>query len=114
MNIQYVEICNVIKFKLQKCINHITMTIFKSQIIKIKIITKFNKIHIPPRKTLTSKVKCNYNIYMFCSLFLSIAFYLLLEGKSKRGSKGRGEITLLVVKRGEENGLFVQLGFIWS
>ena len=35
MNIQYVEICNVIKFKLQKCINHITMTIFKSQIIKI-------------------------------------------------------------------------------
>ena len=39
---------------------------------------------------------------MFCSLFLSIAFYLLLEGKSKRGSKGRGEITLLVVKRGEE------------
>ena len=35
MNIQHVKICNVIKFKSQNCTNHITMTLFKSQRIKM-------------------------------------------------------------------------------
>ena len=35
MNIQHVEICNVIKFKSQNCTNHITMTLFKYQRIKM-------------------------------------------------------------------------------
>ena len=36
MSIQHVEICNVIKFKSQNCTNRITMTLFKSQRIKMK------------------------------------------------------------------------------
>ena len=35
MDIEHVEICNVIKFKSQNCTNHITMTLFKSQRIKM-------------------------------------------------------------------------------
>ena len=35
MNIQHVKICNVIKFKSQNCTNHITMTVFKYQRIKM-------------------------------------------------------------------------------
>ena len=35
MDIEHVEICNVIKFKSQNCTNHITMTLFKFQKIKM-------------------------------------------------------------------------------
>ena len=35
MNIQHVQICNVIKFKSQHSKNHITITKFKSQRIKM-------------------------------------------------------------------------------
>ena len=35
MNIQHVQIFNVIKFKSQNSTNHITMTLFKSQRIKM-------------------------------------------------------------------------------
>lgn len=58
-------------------------------------------MHISPKETLALKVKCNYDIFMLHSLFVSICFFLPLERKIKKGSKGRGEMALLVVKGGE-------------
>ena len=117
MSIQHVEICNVIKFKSQNCTNRITMTLFKSQRIKMKnqniklLQNLITYIYISPRKTLALKVKCNYNIYMIRSLILSIAFFLLLRCKSKRGSTRR-KMTLSVLKWEEGKGFFVYLAFV--
>ena len=50
---------------------------------------------------------------MFHSLFLSIAFFLLLESKNKKGSEGMGEITLSILKWERGKMFFVHLGFVW-
>ena len=104
MDIEHVEICNVIKFKSQNCTNRITMTLFKSQRIKmtnqnIKLLQNlityiYIYIYISPRKTLALKVKCNYNIFILRYLVLSIAFFLLLRCKSKIGSTTRRKMTV--------------------
>ena len=51
---------------------------------------------------------------MFHSFFLSIAFFLFLEGKNKKGSKGMGEITLSILKWERGKRFFVHLGFVWG
>ena len=69
-------------------------------------------MHISLGKTLALKVKCNYNIYMLRSLFLLIAFFLLLQCKSKRGSTRRREMTLSMLKWEKWKRFFVYLAFV--
>ena len=112
MDIEHVEICNVIKFKSQNCTNHITMTLFKFQKIKmtnqnIKLLQNLiTYIYISPGKTLVLKVKCNCNIFILRYLILSIAFFLLLRCKSKRGSIARRKMTVGVEMR-RRKGVFL-------
>ena len=79
MDIEHVEICNVIKFKSQNCTNNITMTLFKSQRIKmtnqnIKLLQNLIT-YISPGKTLALKVKTQLQ-YFYSSLSRSLNCFL--------------------------------------